>query len=321
MGKKNIHCHFPIILYINCPGSDAFCFSPKSSLQDKKKRKLASQRIFGKEEGEGSGKPGFLSGRHLGRLGTVSQLVDLFPVDLVPPVHGELVLSALCARAELVIPQPHVLPGVQAQNGQQVGSAGRKVVSAPRGVRCVAGAVGRVLEESSARGEALGRAGADVGVGVNLLAAPVGAGVRRAGEVGGEHLVRVWSAGEVRLDEPDEARTEHGRGGLDHLGFEGLDRAERSDQVALEVFGHGDLARWGDAVEEEVVVVGHAGVVEDGGILGFAGGGENNVLEVLGLKVGFCREHELACASSGEETEGENIPAVKPFSLCRTWVW
>lgn len=170
-------------------------------------------------------------------------------------------------------------------------------MSASGGVRCVTGAVGRVLKEASARRETLGRAGADVGVGVDLLTTPVGARVRGAGEVGGEDLVSVWSAGEVGLDEPDEARAEHGRGGLDHLGFESLDRAEGPDQVALEIFGHGHLARWGDAVEEEVVVVRHAGVVEDGGILGFAGGGENNVLEVLGLEVGFCREYELVYAS------------------------
>ena len=106
-------------------------------------------------------------------------------------------------------------------------------------------------------------------------------GVGRTGEVGRQDSV-VARAG---LDKPEEAGAEHGGGGDDELAAEGFDGGEGGLEFFAEDVGHGG-AFGGDALEEEVVVVGHGGVVEDGGFAGLAGGHESDSLGVLVLEFG-----------------------------------
>lgn len=111
---------------------------------------------------------------------------------------------------------------------------------------------------------------------VARLLALVRARVRRAGEVGRQDLedgelscaggrcARGRRGRRGVLDQPDEARSEHARGGGEEGGSEGLGRGEGGGQGLAEGFGDG--RRGGrERAEEEVVVVRHAGVVECAG--------------------------------------------------------
>ncbi len=89
---------------------------------------------------------------------------------------------------------------------------------------------------------------------ISSLLSVVGAGVRRAGEVGGEDAeVQVSGGvveggehgaeglvggGVVHLDEPDEAGAEHGGGGGEEGGFEGGDGGEGGGEGCGEGFVH-----------------------------------------------------------------------------------
>lgn len=109
----------------------------------------------------------------------------------------------------------------------------------------------------------------------------MGARVGRSGEVRGQQAVVAGAS----LDEPQEARAEHGGSGGDELAAQGVDGGEGGLELAAKVLGHG-RAVGGDALEEEVVVVGHGGVVEDGGLVGFAGGHEEDGFHVAVFEVG-----------------------------------
>ena len=88
----------------------------------------------------------------------------------------------------------------------------------------------------------------------------MGARVGGAGDVGREKRVLAVFG----LDEPDETGAEHGVGGCDEFAAQGVDRGEGGFETALEGRGHGGgVGREGG--EEEVVVVCHGGVVEEGG--------------------------------------------------------
>ena len=60
------------------------------------------------------------------------------------------------------------------------------------------------------------------------------------------------------------------------MGAEGLDGGERAGETGDEVVGHGGW-RGGQGGEEVVVVPGHAGMVEEGGLVGIAGVGEEDL--------------------------------------------
>lgn len=83
-------------------------------------------------------------------------------------------------------------------------------------------------------------------------------------------------------DQPDEARPEHALGGGEELRAEGLDGGEGAGETGNEVVGHGGW-RGGQGGEEVVVVPGHAGMIEEGGLIGIAGIGEENL---FGLFIG-----------------------------------
>jgi len=119
------------------------------------------------------------------------------------------------------------------------------------------------------------------GVHIGVLTTPVSRGIGGTGEVGGED----GELGRGGLDEPDEAGAEHCRGGGDEFAAEGLDAAEGALEIAAEVGGHG-VRVGGKVLEEEVVVVGHGGVVEDGGLGGLAGRGDEGRVGVLLLEFG-----------------------------------
>lgn len=180
---------------------------------------------------------------------------DLFPINQIPPGLCICNLAAVATGSHAPIQQPRVLPGVQAQQRLQLDTARGQVPCA------LAVSVDLVLEVG------LGGAIATDGVHVCRLRAPVGSGVRRASEVGREDA-EVTGAG---FDEPDEAGAEHGGGGDDEFAAEGLDGGEGGLELVAEGVGHG-CAGGRYALEEEVVVVCHGGVVEGGCLAGLAGG-------------------------------------------------
>lgn len=210
------------------------------------------------------------NGATLARLGQPRRISDSLPINSLPPSLGESLLPADAAGTDTVIPKPDVFPGVEAQERGELDATGGKLVLLLRH------ALDLGILEPGAAGAVLAR-----GVHVGVLAAPVGGGVRRSGEVGGED----GEVGRGGLDEPDEAGAEHCRGGGDEFAAEGLDAAEGAFEVAAEVGGHG-VRVGGEVLEEEVVVVGHGGVVEDGGLGGLAGRGDEGGVGVLLLKFG-----------------------------------
>ena len=123
------------------------------------------------------------------------------------------------------------------------------------------------------------RARAHHGIVVLLLPPVVGARERRAGEVGGQDGEFVLHHDGVPVlvsDEPDEAGAEHGVGGRD----EGVPERFGGGE-GLANFGGEDCGHWwgvrGEGGEELVVGPGHAGVVEEGGEVGLAGVGEDEI--------------------------------------------
>lgn len=125
----------------------------------------------------------------------------------------------------------------------------------------------------------------DIGLGLGVhvlgLEAPVRAGIGRAGDVGGEQRKLAL----LGLDEPDEARPEHGVRGGDELAAQRLDGGEGGLHPLLEGRGHGGRGG-GEGREEEVVVVRHGGVVEEGGHGGLAGIFDEEVLGRAGVVFG-----------------------------------
>ena len=193
---------------------------------------------------------------------------------------------AVCAAAVpgTAIPAP-ALP-VAAVAGRRAPEPVRGRLAAARGA-----AVAAVLVRRLAGARVGARGGLVLG-----LAAEVGARVGRAGEVGVEHAEFDGAAGAPRAvavplrHEPREARPEHGGGRGQHLRAQRRERAEGLVDLGRELGGHvGALGRLRGGArdqregrgtgagegyqgfEEEVVVVGHGGVVEKGGIAGIAG--------------------------------------------------
>lgn len=168
----------------------------------------------------------------------------------MPPALRICLLAAHPKGADAVVGQVDVLPHVDAQHGREVDAAGGDVLLAE-------GAMGADLVAMGAA-DLLADGGADGGVGIVLgvhvdgLAAVVGAGVGRAGQEGGQQR----ELAVLGLDEPDEARAEHGACGDDELAAQGFNGREGRLELFLQRDGDGGWVG-GEAVEEEVVVVGH----------------------------------------------------------------
>lgn len=116
---------------------------------------------------------------------------------------------------------------------------------------------------------------------VSLLMPPVGFGVGGAGVVGAEDGEGALFIALGFLHEPDEAWAEHAQGRAEECLAEGVDGIETFFDGFGDVEGHGDggwyffgtRACGGlEAAEEHVVVVGHAGEVEEVGGLCIAAG-------------------------------------------------
>ena len=80
----------------------------------------------------------------------------------------------------------------------------------------------------------------------------------------------------VILDQPDKAVPEHGIGSFDHFRTKSLYRTEGKLDI-LEEGGRGLGGCRREALEEEVVVAGHGGVVEQAGFGGVVGVFEGEV--------------------------------------------
>lgn len=208
-----------------------------------------------------------------------SLLLDLGPINHVPPRLRIRKLTAHTTHTSAVLAKPGILPGVQAQNRDQIRATGS------RRLELLALEPGRAaLQEPPAVVQTLGRA-TDSSLRIDLLAAPVSARVGGTGEVSGHDAERDGLAGQLGADEPDETGTEHGHGGADHFVAQSVDGAKVLVDVVEQLVAHLDgLGR--EVVEEEVVVVRHGGVVEDVGELRVAGGGEDDGFGVFLLKVG-----------------------------------
>lgn len=174
-----------------------------------------------------------------------------------------------------------MLPGANAQHGRNASSSRRDLRS--------------FFSELAVRAESSKRVGGLVlvvrggrrVVGVNALLAVACLRERSASSVGGQDAPGALAAcglralGVLAPDEPDEAGCEHGGGGVEEGGAQGVDGAESLDQALLEKVVATELhGRSAEGLEEEVVVPGHAGVVEDGGVFRVA-----RVLEQQGLDV------------------------------------
>ena len=183
--------------------------------------------------------------------------------------------------ANAPVQQPCVLPCVQAQDRLNVDTARGKLSRGlpPLGLHLVPVIVARTAILA-------------YGVHVATLPPPVGTGVGASSEIGGEDLVLVGA----RLDQPDEAGAEHGRGGDNELAAEGLDGGKVELEVVTEGGGHG-FAAGADALEEEVVVVGHGGVVEDGSLRRLTSGHDGDRLCVLVLELRTCGINVLVPAT------------------------
>jgi len=190
-----------------------------------------------------------LSGSETPALGTIDLCIILHhrPINAIPP---SLQIGALATHS--IITQVGVLPGIDTEDGVAVVAAGSTLIGH---------AHSRVGTESA------DVVGARVEGGhVLLLRAEMGEREGRAGQVCAQQL---HLAGFLVLDDPDEAGAEHGVGGLDQLGAEGVVAGEGVGQVGGEAGGGFGLLG-GEAVEEHVVVAGHGGVVEEGGLGGGA---------------------------------------------------
>lgn len=196
----------------------------------------------------------------------------MIPVNLVPPSFEELPLSF-----DTIIVQPHVLPSVHTHQRHHIYTAQWLLWSLVL--------LGRVSKGAN-RVQRLVRIGV-VGVEVLRLPPVVGSGQRRAGEVGGEDS-EVAELGVVGLYQPDEAWAEHGIGGVQESLLQGIEGREVASYLSCEV-GRGLGCHVGitaDTTEEEVVVEGHAGNVEEICPGGVAGELDDERLGVLILVMG-----------------------------------
>lgn len=158
------------------------------------------------------------------RLGRPSRVrIHHVPIDLLPPG-----LQKAAFPRHAVIEHPHVLPRVHAQQDLQLDPAGGQLglvgAVAAKGPCILLG----VLGGRHAPGDVGGQ-----GVGVDGLFAVVGArqrGPRDVGRQDGEVLGGFGRA-RVLLDEPDVARAEHGVGGVQEGGAEGVEGGEGAVDV------------------------------------------------------------------------------------------
>lgn len=187
-----------------------------------------------------------------------SRISDHVPVDAVPPR-----LQILLLLEHSPIWHVDVLPCVDAQNRSNIDSTWSDLLVGAE-LTVHAYSVGNWHVGNGLLTEVVGGVVCvwDGGLSVQVLrlAAPVRAWVWGAGDVCGED-------GEfalLSLYEPDVAWTEHGVGGGDELAAEGLNGGEGLLKAALEgCWDCGGVG--GECREEEVVVVCHGSVVEEGG--------------------------------------------------------
>ena len=148
---------------------------------------------------------------------------------------------------------------------------------------------------------------------IDGLLAEVRAWVWRAGIIGCEYCkgVAAWANRHfVLLDQPDEARAKHGICGGEKGGAEGLVGGERYRDLIGERGRHfGGIGR--DGAEEEVVVVGHGSVVEEGGVVGGAGVFEEDVFSYTVL----IRCTLRMCQSPLNREMGSMVTVAYPLSI------
>lgn len=174
-----------------------------------------------------------------------------------------------------MVRHPSVLPRIDAQHGDHIRTTGTMLwrplkPAVPVQLRAIVVLVHHIVVVAHHVAALVAKPA--LGIHIRALAPPVRLRVRATGEVGRQdaELVGAHVVGVALADEPDEARAKHGVGGVEQVALEGLDAAKGGDELLAEVFGH-VLVRvlatlGGDAFKVKVVVVGHGGVVEDGGV-------------------------------------------------------
>lgn len=193
-----------------------------------------------------------------------------------PPANIQpLGLALLLSVDDAVVGSPDMLPGVEAQDGREAGFGNAAIGLFGLFQTAIGRDGGLLLVHPAVNAVGLG-ALAVGGVHVDGLAAVVGLGVGRAGEVCRQQAEDVPARRGLGLDEPDEARAEHGEGRDEELTLKRLDAAKVLLERLAQQLWHLDGLR-GQTVEEKVVVVRHAGVVEGRGVEGIASGADGQV--------------------------------------------
>lgn len=162
--------------------------------------------------------------RHLGRGHSLVVLIHGLPVDPVPPS-----LQILLLAGDAVVHQPHMLPGVDAQDGLDIKRTGRQALLV-RGV--VAHRTRELVAQRSVR---------VLGVHVDGLSPRMGGRVGRPGTVRADNLNQALPF--QVLGQPDESWTEHGVGSGQKVLLQGLYRGAALVDLFGELVGDGDGGR------------------------------------------------------------------------------
>lgn len=200
---------------------------------------------------------GHITRKTLLRTSCLCMILHDGPIDPIPPP-----LQIRSLSPDSVVPQIGVLPRVDAEDGLGVVVAwSARVILIGSGVS--AKGADKVCRFRLTHKPLRGPHGGGVGRHVDLLGSEVRLGQGGAGKVGTQQLHLAFR---VVLDDPDEAGAEHGVGGLNQLGTEDVEAGEGLFDLGPEGGGWFGPLR-GEAGEEDVVVGGHGGVVEEGGFV------------------------------------------------------
>lgn len=232
-------------------------------------------------------------------LGHVAHYIPVYPV---PPRRHEFVLVR-----DAPVLEPHMLPRVDTQHRRQIDASWRKwllrVTEASMCTDRIRNLHGREPAVLAQRAE--GRDG--------LLAPVMRTGVWRASQVCRQEAELLV----IGLDKPDEARSEHGRGSGDHFAAKRLNGGEVLLEHLRERCRHGLWVRR-KGLEEEVVVVRHRGVVEQGCFVALAGVLDQ---EVLHGRRGIGSSWHVLVSVVGYICVGHAIPAVCSTTLSTIACW
>ena len=234
-------------------------------------------------------------------------LLNQIPIDHFPP---RLEKFTLASDAEFG--QPHVFPCIDAHEWYNVHTAQRLLGA--RFLLCGCAKCADLVQR-------LNRVDI-VRVEIVRLPSVVSGRQRRASKVRG-HDAQMAIRSVVGLHKPDEARAKHGFGSSEEGLAQRVERREVPFDMRLKVFSRlqADFGGGNEAVEEEVIVVGHAGDVEGVGLGGVAGKLDGERLGFLVVVGEACR---AAVSLGGAWRQGAGavgVPAVSSLRSSIRYCW